>query len=149
MGESSQTADDLATKDFNLWSRSTFNPAHSPEVELFSKLIHQEIKILCSSAHDHHCPPNLKKEKREALYALKNNHSLIIKLADKGGAVVVMNRTDYIKEVERQLSDREIYEGDPLSPRCGGSDMEDSHRFHHSVTLQYHRFSPHLDFQCN
>ena len=53
---------------------------------------------------------NLTKSERKALYDLKNDKSIVIKSADKGSAVVVWDREDYIKEAEKQLGDEEVYE---------------------------------------
>ena len=36
--------------------------------------------------------------------------SIIIKSADKGSAVVVWDRDEYIKEVENQFGEKDIYE---------------------------------------
>ena len=47
---------------------------------------------------------------RKALYDLKNDISIVIKSADKGSAVVVWDREDYIKEPEKQQGDEEVYE---------------------------------------
>ena len=69
------------------------------------------------------CPQNknLTREERSALHNLKNDKSIVIKSADKGSAIVVWDRDDYIKEVEKQLGDKGIYEevcNDPR-PECG------------------------------
>ena len=40
---------------------------------------------------------------------LRNDNTIIIKKADKGSTVVLMNRDDYIAEVERQLNDTKFY----------------------------------------
>ncbi|GFN78605.1 flagellar protein flil [Plakobranchus ocellatus] len=48
------------------------------------------------------CFPNIRTEEKRALKELKNN-------ADKGGAVVVLNTTDYIAECTRQLSNATHY----------------------------------------
>ena len=48
---------------------------------------------------------NLTKSERSALYDLQNRLEIIIKPADKGSAVVVMDRDHYISEAERQLGD--------------------------------------------
>ena len=52
---------------------------------------------------------NLSREERLALKELTENTNIIIKPADKGSAVVIMNRTDYLKEGFRQLSDTKYY----------------------------------------
>ena len=41
---------------------------------------------------------------------MKNNKNIIIKSADKSSAVVVWDRDDYIKEAEKQLGDKDVYE---------------------------------------
>ena len=53
---------------------------------------------------------NLSREEWSALYNLKNDKNVVIKSADKGSAVVVWDRDDYIKEAENQLGDKDIYE---------------------------------------
>ena len=52
---------------------------------------------------------NISKDERTAIKNLSTDKSIVIKQADKGGAVVVMNRNDYIKEGKRQLSDNKFY----------------------------------------
>ena len=46
---------------------------------------------------------NLTKADRLALKELNNTSVLVIKKADKGSSIVVMDREDYIFEEERQL----------------------------------------------
>lgn len=46
---------------------------------------------------------NLSIEEKQALFTLKNNHELVIYMADKGGGIVVQNKTDYVKEAHRLL----------------------------------------------
>ena len=53
---------------------------------------------------------NLTREERSALYNLKNDKNIVIKSANKGSAVVVWYKDDYIKEAEGQLRDKDIYE---------------------------------------
>lgn len=59
---------------------------------------------------------NLSREDRDALRDLQTDMSIVIKPADKGGAIVIQNNVDYVQECERQLSDSDFYEklsGDP------------------------------------
>ena len=59
---------------------------------------------------------NLTSKERQALYDLKNDKNIVIKGADKGSAVVVWDREDYIKEAEKQLGDSDVYEEVPDDP---------------------------------
>ena len=48
--------------------------------------------------------------KEKALKSLRGNKDILITKADKGNAVVVMNRADYIKkQVNEMLEDKNIY----------------------------------------
>ena len=51
----------------------------------------------------------LKPNEIKALKSLKKNKNIIIKPADKGATVVVMDKDSYINEGERQLSDNKYY----------------------------------------
>lgn len=53
--------------------------------------------------------PNLSQEERLALQSLQRNKNIVIKPADKGSAVVIMDRTTYINEVLRQLNNTQHY----------------------------------------
>ena len=88
--------------------KSTFNPKNK-DVIIETYLSSLEEKLL-----DIDIPKdkfnNLSKEERDALYSLKNDNTIVIKGADKGSAVVVWDREDYLKEAHKQLSDEEVYE---------------------------------------
>ena len=45
----------------------------------------------------------------EALLNLWQDDTIVIKQADKGGALVIQNRTDYVAECLRQLEDERYY----------------------------------------
>ena len=77
-----------------------------------------------------HKPPlpkhdNLKPSERSALHGLKKREDIIIKPADKGSAVVVMDREHYISEAERQLNDSTFYKA---------LDHDPTHEFAKKVT---------------
>ena len=60
---------------------------------------------------------NLTQEEKTALQDFKRRNDIIIKPADKGGAVVVWKRDLYIQEANRQLSDNRFYQrldADPI-----------------------------------
>ena len=52
---------------------------------------------------------NLSPGEREALKRLKQDNSIVIKPADKGTTVVVLNRLDYLREGYKQLGDLKYY----------------------------------------
>ena len=52
---------------------------------------------------------NLNKAEKEALRDLQGRRDIIIKPADKGSAVVIMNIADYLAEGYRQLADSNFY----------------------------------------
>ena len=56
-----------------------------------------------------HHQPNLTKEEWAGLRELQENPHIVIKKADKGSAIVIMQTTDYLKEGYRQLSDTNFY----------------------------------------
>ena len=52
---------------------------------------------------------NMSKNESQALKKLGRRKDIIIKPADKGGATVIMNVEDYVKEAQRQLKDTNYY----------------------------------------
>ena len=52
---------------------------------------------------------NLTKDERQALRSLKERRDIIIKPADKGSGTVVMDKSWYIDECNRQLNDAKFY----------------------------------------
>ena len=82
-------------------------PRQGHDIETFVSSVKSDIAS--------HRPPkprhdNLTKEERNALYSLQRRSDIVIKPADKGSAVVVMERQHYVSEVERQLNDSTYYE---------------------------------------
>ena len=53
---------------------------------------------------------NLPKTERDVLRQLKQRHGIIIKSPDKGSATVIMDRSWYINECNRQLNNPTFYE---------------------------------------
>ena len=57
----------------------------------------------------HHHRSNLTAEEHKSLQLLKNDDSIVIKPADKGGATVILNKDAYLCEAHRQLSNQNYY----------------------------------------
>ena len=86
---------------------------YPPEIDELNILLKQGLRKLRIKTKD-----NLSKTDRMAIDELKNNSNLVIKPADKGSAVLVLSREDYIKEANRQLNESSYYRklsADPTS----------------------------------
>ena len=53
---------------------------------------------------------NLSREEWNAIGSLADDRNIIIKKADKGSFIVIWGRNDYLKEAEKQLSDKKVYQ---------------------------------------
>ena len=81
-------------------------PEQGRDLETFIRSVESDIvkHKLPISKHD-----NLKPSERSALHSLQKREDIIIKPADKGSAVVVMDREHYFSEAKRQLNDYTFY----------------------------------------
>jgi len=64
----------------------------------------------CPVDNSNHVPSNISKEEETAIKDLINNDGIIIKQADKGGAVVIMDTEFYKSKIELMLNDPNQYE---------------------------------------
>ena len=87
--------------------KSTFNPVGPFQLESMFHSIEQDLHRL---KYKEPGKKYLTKEEYKAIKSLKNNKDIIIKPADKGSAVVVLDRQSYINEGQRQLNDTKFYE---------------------------------------
>ena len=94
---------------------STWTPAiNMVELEVYLSILEDELMQIGEHGKNF---SNLSEGEREALKALVNDTSIVIKPADKGSAIVIWDREDYEKEAKRQLNDEKVYEkvsGDPV-----------------------------------
>ena len=91
----------------SLKPKSTFNPVGPFQLETMFYSIEQDLHRL---KYKQPRKKNLNKEEYESIKSLKNNPDIIIKPADKGSAIVILNKDNYIAEGERQLQDEQFYE---------------------------------------
>ena len=66
-------------------------------------------KKIFSSNLKARCHRNISREEQKAVENLRNYDDIIIKQADKGSAVVILDRDKYVAEAMRQLNDSEVY----------------------------------------
>ncbi|CAJ0936373.1 unnamed protein product [Ranitomeya imitator] len=98
----------FALKDLNLRIPSSFQPPRTYHpVEIFI----EDIKVVLESIENGNLriKHNLSIEEFRSLQSLKARKELIIKPADKGGAIVVLDRTYYMDEIRSQLRDTNTY----------------------------------------
>lgn len=77
-----------------------------PEV---STLVKADYEYFQDHFHIDRIKPNLTGEETKALKELRENKQIIIKPADKGSAVVILDRDQYLQEGYRQLNDTTYY----------------------------------------
>ena len=78
-----------------------------------------EIKREAFSSYDNYSlwnEINISKEEHVALKGLSTNNDLIIQKSDKGNSVVLLNRNDYIKRLNKMLSDSSIFKKRNVKP---------------------------------
>ena len=100
-----KTSTALVNKYKNAASSWTPIDVH-PSISRFILRCNEDISRIHHRKHH----SNFTKEEHQALDHLKNNEDILIKKADKGGAVVVWKKDLYIAEGERQLNDVESYQ---------------------------------------
>lgn len=88
---------------------STWAPPLHLLPEEVGRLIQEDDKLIKKHYKTIDEKPNISFEESQALKELKNARHIVIKPADKGSAVVIMGRDQYILEVERQLNDSTYY----------------------------------------
>ena len=90
--------------------KSDFIPLESKDPVLNN--IIQQLKIFSKNLHSlpkNYIKDNISKEEREAIYTLKNNSDIILTSVDKGSAIIILNKYDYIKKINEILSDESKY----------------------------------------
>ncbi|XP_071504653.1 uncharacterized protein [Diadema antillarum] len=113
-------------------------PSLETYIEAVSSQVHSA-DTLDIASHD-----NLPKEERQALSSLKNRSDIIIKPADKGSAVVVMDRQQYIDEAMKHLRNPSHYTLLDFDPTNNFSQQIqstlDDMKEHEHLTKKAHKF---------
>ena len=84
---------------------------------------------------------NISRDECKAIKDLANNHNIVIKPADKGGAVVIQDKDSYIQEGIRQLSDQTFY-------KEVDSDLSNKHHHEIKVILDQMYSQGQIDRSC-
>jgi hypothetical protein len=102
----------------NIKIKSSYNPRGPPALE--AMILANELDFNRRPIHSNKGIRNLPPGEFKAISELqKLDDKIIIKEADKGASVVVMNKKDYILEAEKQLSNRSFYQpmAEDLTPK--------------------------------
>ncbi|CAJ0940699.1 unnamed protein product [Ranitomeya imitator] len=109
----------FTSQALNLRVPSTFQPPHFYHpVETYIDFVKKDIQEVLGSIvrGDIHIKNNLTNDEHRALLTLKENKELIIKPADKGGAIVILDRSYYMDEIRNQLNDLDTYQPVSYNP---------------------------------
>lgn len=90
-------------------SKSNWIPPTEQVPPFIHEIIRKDLRVFNRKFKIEKIHSNLTKAEITALESLRANKRIIIKRADKGNAIVVMDRFQYLWEVNRQLADREYY----------------------------------------
>ncbi|CAG2213115.1 unnamed protein product [Mytilus edulis] len=99
----SKTADESIVRN-----KSTFTPEKGKNKDLDLYINHLSNFPLIPKPQDK-VKNNLPFKQQQALYRLQKDESIIIKEADKGGALVIMDRIYYRDKIQEQLNDKQYY----------------------------------------
>ena len=102
------SASDNLFDKFKTHKSSWVPPIAIPAIDNFISRCKEEVRSL--NFRTHSSIGNHSQEEKKALISLQERQDVVIKRADKGGAVVVWQKELYITEAERQLSDETFYE---------------------------------------
>jgi len=105
--ENSNTSSD-DEHDTPFHNKSTWNPHNDRERALNTFL--DAVKLDMTTGKPNTIHDNLTATERQARRQLKQRQDIIIKPADKGSGTVVMDKTWYIDECNRQLTDTKFYQ---------------------------------------
>ncbi|CAJ0946012.1 unnamed protein product [Ranitomeya imitator] len=119
VNNSSQSVTSFQLKQLGLRVSSNYNPPRTYHpVETYISLVKRDVEadlksIQKGSIRIHR---NLSVIEKDALRNLKENKRIVIKPADKGGSIVVMDKSHYTSIIQSQLNDRTTYQSIDRDP---------------------------------
>uniref|UniRef100_A0A803JQT4 Reverse transcriptase domain-containing protein n=1 Tax=Xenopus tropicalis TaxID=8364 RepID=A0A803JQT4_XENTR len=110
----------LNLKKVGLRKKSNFvPPATDPIIETYIKLVKSDISDLKSQLKSKpllHTRHNLTLQDKRHLSDILSYKQVIFKPADKGGALVILDKNYYVNEIKTQLADESVYCALPKDP---------------------------------
>ncbi|KAJ8028402.1 hypothetical protein HOLleu_30622 [Holothuria leucospilota] len=80
------------------------------DIDKFNKVAKLHLDNFLKENLNSRTADNLTSQEARAIRTLRSNKNIIIKRADKGGAITILNTKDYVREAEIQLSSAEFYQ---------------------------------------
>ena len=92
--------------------KSKFIPykGRNASLDTYCRLVEKDVQDVLKRKHEYKTHNNMNITERKALKDLQNDATIVIKPADKGGAIVIQSVENYEKEIERQLQDSDFYQ---------------------------------------
>ncbi len=106
---SSDSSIEMVTDSFNIPSKKCWIPPKDTDWTLEGYISTTRTDITDQPIHTTKPFLNLTTEERTALKTLQNRKDIVIKPADKGGAVVIWPLNQYVLEADRQLNNQQHY----------------------------------------
>lgn len=113
---------------------SSWEPEWDSISEPIKQLIRQDRRALERICYRGERSSNLSMGERKALNHLKSNHDIIIKPADKGSKIVIMDKSQYLTEAYRQLNNTTHY-----LPLTGSLQLETQKKIREIVSDLYEK----------
>lgn len=106
VGRGTKIPDNNGIQYSNLKNKSLFNPPPGNEghIEVFKKLVLKDLQEL--KIKKVYNPGDIK----NGIKKLEARKDIVIRQADKGGAIVIQSKVDYNDEINRQLNDETTYQ---------------------------------------
>ncbi|XP_071176278.1 uncharacterized protein [Mytilus edulis] len=106
--DTSNSEDEIIIPHFKKKSSWISKPSKSATLEDIIDKIKSDVVHLASNKYSSSFY-NTSSDEKKAIQSLRNRNDIAIKPADKGSAVVIIDKANYIAEAERQLSDERFY----------------------------------------
>ena len=99
--------DEHPEEKFTVKKKSFFTPNKGRDawLDLYIELVKNDVVNNLRKAKK----LNISKEEEAAFYSLLHNEDIIIRPADKGSGIVVINKTDYIRKLETEMNESDSY----------------------------------------
>ena len=106
---SSDSEDDNGVPLPRFKKKSPWNPTPSKNTTLESFIVLVKIDVQRAASTNIPTHNNLTPAEKGAIQELKERDDIVMKPLDKGSAVVVMDKVDYLEEANRQVTDERFY----------------------------------------